>query len=152
LSCKPSILERAKDADEVRRNSGEQALRVGMSAKMLEDLPDLYLRLGDEEEARKMLDQLVTVAAKLYQTDADLSDPNQAFKVWWPSANLWWACITFAGKLNPSPAEQIIEGVRDDEIKTFERVAFANSLLGAPTARFSIIEKHKHGVTAFMRQ
>ena len=119
---------------------------------MIEDLPDLYLRLGDEEEARKMLDQLVTVAAKLYQTDADLSDPNQAFKVWWPSSNLWWRCLAFAAKLNPSPAEQIIEEIQDDEIKAFERVAFANSLLGAGTAQFSIIEKHKHGVTAFMRQ
>jgi len=121
-------------------------------AQMIEDLPDLYLRLGDEEEARKMLDQLVTVAAKLYQTDADLSDPNQAFKVWWPSSNLWWRCLAFAAKLNPSPAEQIIEEIQDDEIKAFERVAFANSLLGAGTAQFSIIEKHKHGVTAFMRQ
>src|SRR6266849_371062 len=121
-------------------------------AQMLEDLPDLYLRLGDEEDARKTLDQLVAVAARLYQTDADLSDPNQAFKVWWPSSNLWWRCLAFAGKLNPSPAEQIIEEIQDDEIKAFERVAFANSLLGAGTARFSIIEKHKHGVTAFMRQ
>jgi hypothetical protein len=49
------------------------------------------------------------------------------------------------------PAEQIIEGIQDDEIKAFERVALANSLLGVRTAHFSIIEKHKNGMTAMMR-
>ncbi len=121
-------------------------------AQMLEDLPDLYLCLGDDEEARKMLDELVTVAAKIYETDADLSDPNQTFKVWWPSSNLWWRCLAFAAKLDPSRAEQIINEIQDEEIKAFERVAFANSLLGAATARFSIVEKHKHDVRAIMRQ
>jgi hypothetical protein len=118
--------------------------------QMLEDLPDLYLRLGDEADARKTLDRLVAVAAKLYETDTDLSDPNQAFKVWWPSSNLWWRCIAFAAKFNPSPAEQIIEGIQDDEIKAFERIAFANSLLGLGPARFPIIERHKNGLSAFM--
>jgi hypothetical protein len=118
---------------------------AGSQAQMLEDVPDLYLRLGDEANARKTLDQLLAVAAKLYEKDTDLSDPNQAFKVWWPSSNLWWRCIAFAAKLNPSPAEQIIEEIQDDEIKTFERIAFANSLLGTGAARFSIIERHKSG-------
>jgi hypothetical protein len=95
---------------------------------------------------------LVAVAAKLYETDADLSDPNQAFKVWWPSSNLWWLCIAVAARFNPSPAEQTIEEIQEDEIKAFERVAFANSLLGRKTPRFSIIEKRKNGITAFMRQ
>lgn len=120
-------------------------------AQMLEDVPDLYLRLGDEEGARTMLHQLADVADKLYEIDADLSDPNQAFKVWWPSSNAWWNCLAVAGKLNPSPAEQIIEGIQDDEIKAFERVAFANSLLGTKTARFSIIQKHKNKASAYMR-
>ena len=121
-------------------------------AQMLEDLPDLYQRLGDQANARKTLDQLLVVAAKLYEKDADLSDPNQAFKVWWPSANLWWHCIAFAAKLNPSPAEQIIEEIQHDEIKAFERIAFAKSLLGAGTARFSVIERHKSGGSVLLSQ
>ncbi len=120
-------------------------------AQVLEDLPDLYLRMGDETDARKTLDQLLGVAARLYEKDADLSDPNQAFKVWWPSSNVWWRCIAFAAKLDPSPVEQIIAEIQDDEIKAFERIAFANSLLGVGTARFSIIEKRKNGLSAFMQ-
>lgn len=120
-------------------------------AELLEDLPEMYLRLGDEGGARKTLDQLLAIAAKLYEKDADLGDPNQVFKVWWPSANLWWRCITFAAKLDPRLAQQIIEEIQDDEIKSFERVALANSLLGAGIARFSIIEKHKDGATFLMR-
>jgi tetratricopeptide (TPR) repeat protein len=121
-------------------------------ALMLENLPDLYLRLGDEANARKILDQLVAVAAKLYEKDSDLGDPNQVFKVWWPSANLWWQCIAFAAKLNPSPAEQIIEEIQDDEIKAFERIALADSLLGAPGARLSILERHTSGGSVFINR
>jgi hypothetical protein len=119
-------------------------------AQMLEDVPELYLRLGDETDARKTLDQLLAVAAKLYEKDADLGDPNQVFKVWWPSTSLWWRCIAFAAKLDPSPAEQMMEEIQDDEIKTFERIAFANSLLGAGAARFSILERHKKGESVFV--
>ena len=122
-----------------------ESMPLRSQAQMLEDLPKIYLRMGNEANARKALDQLVAIAAKLYQKDADLSDPNQAFKAWWPSANVWWICIALAAKLNPSPAEQIIDGIQDDEIKSFERIALANSLLEVGTARFSILERHKNG-------
>jgi hypothetical protein len=84
----------------------------GRQAQMLQDLPGLYLRLGDVSNARKTLDQLVAIAAKLYAKDADLGDPNRAFKAWWPSANLWWHCIAFAAKLNPPHPSKLLKGFR----------------------------------------
>lgn len=119
-------------------------------AQMLEKLPDIYLRLGDEDEALNSLDDLVEIAVKLYSDDSDLDDPNQAFKGMWPSVNLWRHCVELATKLAPSLAAAIIEGIPDDEIKTFEIVSLANLLLGANSPAVSTIEKHNKGVSAFI--
>jgi len=120
-------------------------------AQMLADLPEIYLRLGDEDETRNGLNELVKIAGKLYSHDSDMNDPNQAFKAMWPSANLWRHCVQVAAKLAPSAAEQIIEEVPDADIKAFERITFANALLGADAPPISIIEKHKNGMSAVIR-
>jgi hypothetical protein len=111
-------------------------------AQLLADSPEIYLRAGDEDVARKALNELVVIAGKLYNHDSDFGDPNQAFKGMWPSANLWRRCIQFAARLTPSTAEEIIAQIPDAEIKTFGRVALAISLLGAESPPLSIMEKH----------
>ncbi|PYX76176.1 MAG: hypothetical protein DMG72_05640 [Acidobacteria bacterium] len=120
-------------------------------AGILAELPEIYLRLGDQDAARSSLNELVKIAVKLYSRDSDSDDPNQAFKAMWPSANLWRHCVQVAAKLAPSVAEEIIEEVPDADIKTFERITFANTLLGADTPPISIIEKHKNGMSAFIQ-
>jgi tetratricopeptide (TPR) repeat protein len=135
IVCKAAMQEMRKLVDNMSLRN--QAL-------MLADSPEIYLRLGDEDESRKALDELLTIAAKLYSHDTDPSDPNQAFKAWWPSADLWRRSLQFATKLNPSPAQEIIAQIPDAEIKSFERVVFASTLLGADVLRLSIIEAHKN--------
>jgi hypothetical protein len=117
---------------------------------MLAELPEIYMWLGDQDEARNSLNELIKIAGKLYSHDSDLNDPNQAFKGMWPSANLWRHCMEFAAKLNPSLAEEILQEIPDAEIRSFERVTFADSLLGAVAPSLSIIEKNRNGVSAFI--
>jgi hypothetical protein len=113
-------------------------------------VPEIYLRLGDDEGARDSLDELIKIADKLYSIDSDADDPNQAFKAMWPSANLWRDCVALAAKLAAVRAEEIIRGIPDPEIRAFERITLANSLLGADIPSLSIIEKHKTGIIASM--
>jgi hypothetical protein len=123
-------------------------LSIRDQARILTQLPELYLRLGDQDEARNSLKELVKIAAKLYGQDSDLDDPNQAFKGMWPSANLWRHCIAVATRFAPMQAEEIVQDIPDPEIRAFERITLANSLLGASTAPLSVIEKHRKGISA----
>jgi hypothetical protein len=113
-------------------------------AQLLADSPEIYWLGGDREGARSALEQLNGMAAKLYELDSDLNDPNQAFKAMWPSTNLWRRCVEFASKFaQHSSGEEIIADIPDPEIKAFVEVAFANSLLGVENPTLSIIERHK---------
>jgi len=131
---------------EIRKIADNMSLRS--QAGILAELPEIYLRLGDEDEAQDILNALVKIAGNLYSHDSDANDANQAFKGMWPSANLWRHCVAVATRLAPTLADQIIQDIPDPEIRTFERITFANSLLGASTPPLSVIEKHKTGVTA----
>jgi hypothetical protein len=131
--------------EEIRKIA--DAMPARSQSEVLSELPGIYLRLGEADEAEASLSELVKLAGKLYSHDNDVNDPNQAFKGMWPSANLWRLCIAVATKVAPNQAEQIMENIPDPEIRTFERITLANSLLGASTSRLSIIEKHKAGLT-----
>jgi hypothetical protein len=134
--------------DEVRKVA--KNLPAPNQAQILAEVPEIYLRLRDETGVRSSLSELVEVARKLYDQDSDSDDPNEAFKGMWPSANLWRHCVAVAAKLTPSPAEEIVREIPDPDIKTFERVALANSLLGADFVSLSTLEKHKNGIRASM--
>ncbi len=68
----------------------------------------------------------------------------------WPSANLWRRCIAVAAKLSPNLSEEMIQDIPDPDLRAFETITLANSLLGVNVASLSIIEKHKNGVRASM--
>jgi hypothetical protein len=114
-------------------------------AQSLDKVPQSYLDLGDEEGAKKALKGLLKIAEKLYTRDNDPDDPNLAFKGTWPSTNLWRKCVQIAGKISPDLAQEIIAGISDPEIETFQKVAYATSLLGVPGLPTSIAERHKNG-------
>ncbi len=114
-------------------------------AQTLDKVPQSYLDLGDEEGAKKALKGLLKIAEKLYARDNDPDDPNQAFKGTWPSTSLWRKCVQIAGKISPDVALEVIAGISDPEIETFQKVAYASSLLGAPGLPTSIAERHKNG-------
>jgi hypothetical protein len=112
---------------------------------ILADVPEFYLKLGDEQGARDAIKDQVKLAEKLYQTDSDSNDPNLAFKGAWPSANTWGNCVQIATKLSPAFAEEIITEIPDPEIEGFERVQYANSLLSAGETSIAVVQWHKEG-------
>jgi hypothetical protein len=94
------------------------------------NLPELYLRLGDIEGAKKALKILLGAAGKLYEHDLDPDDPNKSFKGAWPSTDLWRKSVEQAAKISPSLPEEIISELPDPDIAAFEKVAYGRALAG----------------------
>lgn len=99
---------------------------------MLAGAGDDYLKLGNTESAKKVVDQGFKLAEKLYATDTDADDPNQAFKAMWPSTSAWRRFVALATRISPQTALQAINSIPDPEIQALETIALADSLLGAP--------------------
>lgn len=110
---------------------------------MLAGAGDDYLKLGNTESAKKVVDQGFKLAEKLYATDTDADDPNQAFKAMWPSTSAWLRFVALATRISPQTALQAINSIPDPEIQALETIALADSLLGAPPATQMIAIKTK---------
>ena len=99
---------------------------------MLAGAGDDYLKLGNTDSAKKVVDQGFKLAEELYGTDTDADDPNQAFKAIWPSTSAWRRFIALATRISPQTALQAINNIPDPEIQSLETIALADSLLDAP--------------------
>ena len=115
----------------------------------IDRLPELYLKIGDIDGAKKAVDILVKAAGKLYEHDTDTDDPNTAFKGSWPSTDLWGKAIRAAAKLSPALPEGLIAGLQDAEIAVFEKVALGTALVGGATidAPTLVADCRKHGAS-----
>lgn len=111
--------------------------------------PENYRRpegdIGDFDDADKAVKEALEVAEKLYAKDSDTDNPNRVFKGAWPSTNQWRRCIQTAARFSPSTAEEIITGIRDPEIASFEKVYFATALLGVPSQNLDVAVSSKTG-------
>ena len=110
---------------------------------MLAGAGDDYLKLGNTESAKKVVDQGFKLAEKLYATDTDADDPNQAFKAMWPSTSAWRRFVALATRISPQTALQAINSIPDPEIQALETIALADSLLGAPPGQQMVAVKTK---------
>jgi hypothetical protein len=118
---------------------------MATQARLLFVVPNFYVEVGDLEEARNSIKELMKLADRLYARDTDASDPNLVFKGIWPSTALWRRCVEFAAKVSPAFAEEMLAQVPDAEIASFERVTYGGALAGAPPFQASIVEWHKGG-------
>jgi tetratricopeptide (TPR) repeat protein len=137
----------ASALEEVRKNLGTLPLLA--RGHFLSNAADLYLMLGQSDEAAKTVEETMKTAEKLYARDSDAGDPNLAFKGVWPSTGLWWKCIQTATPISSALPEQLIAEIPDPEIAAYERVAYANSLLGRKESP-ELAEQHKEGGASVM--
>jgi hypothetical protein len=128
--------------EQVRKDS--QTLPLMQQGHFLTEAADSYLKMVQTDEATKTLHESMKIAEKLYAKDADGNDPNLAFKGVWPSTGLWWKCIQTAATISTAIPEQLISSIPDPAIAAYERVAYANSLLGR-TESPELAEQHKEG-------
>jgi hypothetical protein len=120
-------------------------LDIATQGRMLTVVPYFYIEIGDLDEARNSIRDLLKLAGKLYARDVDSSDPNLLFKGIWPSTALWRRCVEYGAKVSPEFAEEVIASVPDADIGGFERVIYGATLAGAPRFSAAIVEWHKGG-------
>jgi hypothetical protein len=96
----------------------------------IDNLPELYLKVGDTDAAKKAVDILVKAAGKIYEHDTDPDDPNKAFKGTWPSTDLWRKAIQQAAKISSGLPDEIIAGLPDPEMSAFQKIVFASAVVG----------------------
>ena len=128
--------------EKVRKDA--ETLPLMQQGHFLTEAADLYLNMAQTDEATKSLQEAMKIAEKFYGKDADGNDPNLAFKGVWPSTGFWWKCIQTAAKISAVLPEQLISSIPDAGIAAFERVAYANSLLGRRESP-ELAEQHKDG-------
>jgi hypothetical protein len=120
-------------------------LDIAIQARFLTVVPNFYVEVGDMEEARNSIRDLMKLADKLYARDTDSSDPNLLFKGFWPATALWRRCVEYSAKVSPEFAEEMLAQIPDAEIQSFARVNYAASLAGAERFNAANIEWHKGG-------
>jgi hypothetical protein len=133
----------ANSALEQVRKAAE-TLPLMQQGHFLTEAADLYLKMAQTDEATKTLQEGMKIAEKFYGKDADGNDPNVAFKGVWPSTGFWWKCIQTAANISAALPEQLISSIPDPGIAAYERVAYANSLLGRIESP-ELAEQHKNG-------
>lgn len=119
-------------------------------AQLLAGAGDAYLRLGDNDDVKKVVDEGFKFAEGLYATDTDAEDPNQAFKAEWPSTSAWRRFVALATRISPQTALQAINSIPDPEIQSLETIALANSLLGASPGLQIVQMKTRSGKHDYM--
>ena len=134
----------AKDALDECRKSLSRVPPITQGT-YLDGIAEQYVRIGDWEAADKAVKESLQVAEKLYAKDSDTDEPNLIFKGAWPSTNQWRRCVQTEAQFPPSTAEEIIAGIRDPEIATFETIYFAKSLLGMPSENLDVAVSTKGG-------
>jgi hypothetical protein len=106
-------------------------LSVAEQGHFLADSGELYYAFRDEQALEKTVKKIRKVAQKLYERDNDPSDPNLALKAKRPSTIVWWRTVRLAARISPDYASRILAEIPGPEIRTFVKVAFGNTLLGA---------------------
>ena len=115
-----------------------------LDAKQIQELLEaarLYLKLADQDSAKKVLESAAPKADELVKADENSDDPNRAFKAYWPSAAAWQAILRIAERISPAYAQTMIADISDDQIRTLARIALADELAGAPAGPIIISEK-----------
>ena len=152
LAALMDIVDRTvkKDPQVCRAALTEVRKRVGLlkpewGIDFLLRVVDSYIQFGDQDDAIATLGEALKIVEQLHDRDADLDDPNQAFKVSWPSTQYWGRCLHIAVTISPAIVQEILSGIQDPEIKALEKVMYANGLLGVSLSPMKVTQIHKDG-------
>ncbi|HSM85552.1 MAG TPA: hypothetical protein VLT16_05350 [Candidatus Limnocylindrales bacterium] len=108
----------------------------------------IYLEMNDKENAEKTVDEGFKAAENLLDQDINPDNPNKALKAWWPSADAYRRFVGLETKISKRGTAAVLKEIKDPDIRTFESIVYAQSLLGMPMKRFVVVEKRK-GTNSF---
>jgi hypothetical protein len=109
----------------------------------------LYLQLGDEPSARKLIEKGMTIASALYKVDTDADSPNTAPEIHWPSANAWRSMLGLAATISPAWATDLLKEIDDEDMRALAFLSLAQTRLGVPAGGIQVSVFHKNTSTMY---
>jgi hypothetical protein len=85
--------------------------------------------MGETDDAKKYIEKGMDAAAKIFKTDTNADDPNQAPKAYWPSVVGWKSMLSQASEISPLWAAGLLKEIPDDEARALAQLGIATSLL-----------------------
>jgi len=142
-SVKTNAAIASQAAGELRKSVPDMPLAV--QAQYLHSAINIYTQLGDLDSAERTISAGIKLADKLLEKDLNPEDPNKALKAWWPSTDAYRRFVEAQTKISQRETTNLLKEIKDPDIRTMESITYARSLLGLPTKRTVVAEKHKNG-------
>ena len=136
----PSVARQAlsKAADSIDKLEGDQQLM------QYSHLARFYLRMGETDDAKKYIEKGMDAAGKIFKTDSNADDPNQAPKAYWPSVAGWKSLLSLGSEISPLWAATLLKEIPDDEARTLAQLGIATTLLQAEPSTTEIMTVTKN--------
>jgi hypothetical protein len=125
-------------------------MRAGDESRLLSRAASLYMKMGAEEDAKRVVDKELDAAAAMLKQDTNSDDPNKALKAYWPSTNAYGSALQTAGQISPAWALTILKDMPDAEIRFCSEMALAAKWLRLPVGMTQTISATKKGVRMMM--
>jgi hypothetical protein len=92
----------------------------------------IYVRMGENENAKSAIEKGMTVAGKAYSADTNADDPNKALKAFWPAADAYRSLLYQAAAISPLWTTTLLKEIPDPELKVVGETALAGRWLNVP--------------------
>jgi hypothetical protein len=93
---------------------------------------DVYMHMGDFDDAKSVIEKAMSVANEVYREDANPDDPNKALKAYWSATDGYRALLRQAARISPQWSMTLLNEIRDPEVKVASEAAIAGAWLGVP--------------------
>lgn len=121
-----------------------------METQSLAAAAEIDLLMGEEQDAKKMVEQGLKAADKLYKSDSSGDDPNQALEAYWPSSAAYRDMLRLAGRISPVWAVGLIKDLPDNSVKVMAETSLAAAWLDLPQGATTIMSATKKGTSMQM--
>jgi hypothetical protein len=112
--------------DKISKTTAKIAGPSGNWAYLLE-CAKIYQRIGNAKAAADAVKEASRLVRFLYLDDSNPDNPNQAIKLFWPSAQAWRDVSEEAAKVSPAALQTLMIDIPDDEIRVFSTIVAAGA-------------------------
>jgi hypothetical protein len=111
--------------------------------RFLKAATDLYVQMGEIENAKAAIEKGMGVAAKSYAADANADDPNKALKAYWPATDAYRGLLNQAAGISPLWTMTLLKELPDPEVRVAAETALAGRWLNVPLGASIIMTERK---------
>ena len=105
----------------------------------LATVADLYLRLGDKENAAEVVKEGFVTAKNMLQRDLAAPRLKDVPKVVWQAAESYRRMITLGVNASLASTDAMVQKIPDPVLREYEEIMVARALLGVPVRRYLVM-------------